>query len=169
MSSIFLAHSSSDKPFVRRVAADLAAAGVRVWFDEAELVVGDSLVEKIQKAIKDMEYLGIILSPTSVKSKWVRKELETGLAQELSLGQVKVLTILHKECDIPPFLQGKLWADFTNETRYEVGINQLIKRLAPMPGDFEKIFVPLRVGPMLWLAIDCVSSAGGDGNCCAFW
>ena len=41
--SAFLSHNSNDKPFVRRLASELRAAGVKVWVDEAELRVGDSL------------------------------------------------------------------------------------------------------------------------------
>jgi hypothetical protein len=42
--SIFLSHSSADKPFARRLAGDLRARGVRVWLDEAEIGIGDSLI-----------------------------------------------------------------------------------------------------------------------------
>jgi hypothetical protein len=47
MSSIFLSHNHADKPFVRRLAQDLQAAGARVWLDEAEMLIGDSLIKKI--------------------------------------------------------------------------------------------------------------------------
>lgn len=43
MSSIFLSHNHNDKPFVRRLAHDLQAVGVRVWLDESEIMVGDYL------------------------------------------------------------------------------------------------------------------------------
>ena len=44
--SIFLSHNYRDKPFVRTLAQDLSAMGVRVWLDEAELKVGDSLITR---------------------------------------------------------------------------------------------------------------------------
>ena len=47
MTSIFLSHSHVDKPFVRRLASDLIDSGVKVWLDEAEILIGDSLIEKI--------------------------------------------------------------------------------------------------------------------------
>ena len=58
MSSIFLSHSHADKDFARRLAMDLKRAGVRIWLDEAELKIGDSLIEKIREGIDQMEYLG---------------------------------------------------------------------------------------------------------------
>ena len=69
--SIFLSHNYRDKPFVRTLAQDLTAMGVKVWVDEAELRVGDSLVTRISSAIDEMRYLGVVLSPHSVDSRWL--------------------------------------------------------------------------------------------------
>ena len=44
--SVFMSHSHTDKPFARRLSADLGALGAHVWLDEAELKVGDSLFER---------------------------------------------------------------------------------------------------------------------------
>lgn len=46
MSSIFLSHNSKDKEFVRRLANRLESYGVKVWVDEAEIKVGESLIKK---------------------------------------------------------------------------------------------------------------------------
>ena len=62
MSSIFLSHNSKDKPFVRSLARYLEKAGIKVWVDEAEINVGDSLIQKISNGIENMRYLGVILS-----------------------------------------------------------------------------------------------------------
>jgi hypothetical protein len=60
---VFLSHNWADKDFVRRLAGDLVAAGARVWIDEAEIKVGDSLIEKIRAGIDSMDYVAAILSP----------------------------------------------------------------------------------------------------------
>jgi len=39
--SIFLCHSSLDKPFVRELQARLSNQGIKVWIDEAEIEIGD--------------------------------------------------------------------------------------------------------------------------------
>ena len=64
MSGVFLSHNSEDKSFVRKLATDLRRYGVKVWLDEAELKVGDSLVDKISSGISDMQFLAVILSKT---------------------------------------------------------------------------------------------------------
>src|SRR5262249_3818196 len=108
MSSIFLSHNHADKPFVRRLAQDLQKAGIRVWLDEAEMMIGDSLIEKIRQGIDEMDYLGVVLSPNSVQSSWVKRELDVAMNQEIGGKRVKVLPLVIKECELPGFLEGKL-------------------------------------------------------------
>jgi hypothetical protein len=127
MSSIFLSHNHKDKAFVRKLAERLNAHGIRTWVDEAEIRVGDSLIMKIESAIKDFAYLGVILSPSSVKSQWVRKEVNIALTQEIEGTQVKVLPLLIESCEIPGFLSDKLYADFTKD--FEQGFETLLSRL----------------------------------------
>lgn len=128
MSSIFLSHNHKDKPFVRQLAERLNAHGIRTWVDEAEIRVGDSLITKIESAIKDFTYLGVILSPNSVNSPWVRKEVNMALTQEINGTQVKVLPLLIESCDIPGFLSDKFYADFTKG--FEDGFETLLRRLS---------------------------------------
>jgi len=142
MSSVFQAHSSVDKRFVRRLAADLLERGVRVWFDEGELLVGDSLFAKIGDAIREMDYLAVILSPASVKSPWVQREVEIALTKEIEGAVVKVLPILYKRCDVPPFLSPKLWLDFTSSTHYARNLAHLLRRLSPAPAIDSGVIVP---------------------------
>lgn len=126
---IFLSHSSKDKEFVRRLANDLQTSSVPVWFDEWELQVGDSLTSKIGEGIKESGWLAVILSKNSIKSAWVEKELNAGLATELEKRQVYVLPILIEDCEIPIFLKDKLFADFRHN--YSNGLSSLLRRLIP--------------------------------------
>ena len=56
MSSIFLSHSLADGPIARRIAADLRLAGHSVWIDQAEIELGDSLIEKIREGLDDVDF-----------------------------------------------------------------------------------------------------------------
>ena len=129
MSSIFLSHNHADKPFVRRLARDLQAAGVRVWLDEAEMLIGDSLIEKIREGIDQMEYLGVILSQNSVKSEWVKREVDVAMNQEIEGKRVKVLPLVIEDCEVPGFLKGKLYADFRVSERYDEELRKVLRRL----------------------------------------
>jgi hypothetical protein len=126
---IFLSHSHADKSFARRLAADLRAAGAHVWLDEAEIQLGDSLIQKIQQGIDEMDYLAVVLSPKSVASPWVQREVEIALNDEMAGTGVKVLPLLYQICELPGFLKGKFRADFTSEDKYQQGLDLILVRL----------------------------------------
>jgi len=127
---IFLSHTSDDKPFVRNLKKSLQSHGVKdVWLDEAEIQIGDSLTTKIGEALEKTKYIGVVLSPRSIKSFWVQKELEIAMNREISSGEVVVLPLVYEHCDLPPFLHGKLYADFSNTDEYDNSLKKLLKRL----------------------------------------
>jgi hypothetical protein len=125
----FICHSSNDKRFARRIAKDLTLHGFKVWLDEVEALPGDSLYEKIQNGIRNSDWFLIVLSPSSVKSKWCLRELNSALEEELERSEVYVVPLLHKECEIPGFLKEKLRADFRGK-KYKTGFHQLLKRFS---------------------------------------
>jgi hypothetical protein len=120
---IFLCHSSKDKEFVRKLARDLHDLLIYSWFDEWELAPGDSLHELIGKALEQSSYVGVILSPDSIKSAWCKKELNQALSRETRTGKKIVIPLRCKGVQIPAFLEDKLYVDFTEE--YFVGLCRL--------------------------------------------
>ena len=127
--SIFLSHSSIDKPFARRLARDLANQGVTYWLDEAEIKIGHYLIEKIRRAIDDVEYLAVILSPEAVASAWVKREVDVAMNQEILGRRIKVLPILYRRCDLPGFLLGKAYGDFTDDSKYAASFEKLMSSI----------------------------------------
>jgi TIR domain len=134
---VFLSHSHSDRVFARRLGNDLISRGIRVWIDNAEISVGDSLLQKIAEGLEKMDYLAVVLSQSSVKSEWVRREVEIAINQEIAGRRVRVLPVLYQECEIPPFLTGKLYADFRQEEDYKASLDMLLRRfrtVSPLQG-----------------------------------
>ncbi len=126
---VFLSYSSKDKPFAHKLAKDLRSAGIPVWVDLFEIQIGDSLIEKIKEGITRADYIGVILSPRSISSHWVKHELNMALAREVTSQRIRVLPILIEPCDLPPFLRDKLYADFTKS--YDSGLEALLNVLIP--------------------------------------
>lgn len=133
MSSIFLSHSSADKPFVRKLAADIHRNGFYAWVDEAEIKLGDSLIGKIEEGIENTDYLGVVISSNSIKSEWVTREVRIALNQEIHGKRVKVLPILLENVNIPSFLLDKKYADFTTEEKYKSSLQLILDRLSSLP------------------------------------
>ncbi len=125
MPSVFMSHSCVDKPFARRLSGDLGALGAQVWLDEAEIGIGDSLIDKIESAIDGVDFLAVILSPDSVASSWVREEVKQALAGQLAGREIRVLPLLLRECTLPGFLREKLYADFRDEALYDSTLTRL--------------------------------------------
>lgn len=127
---IFLSHTGVDKPFVRRLRDDLLAHGVpRVWLDEAEINIGDSLMAKIDEGMKLSRYFAVVLSTKSINAPWVKKELDVAMNREIASGEVVVLPLLYEPCELPGFLKGKLYADFSKPEEYEQTLAKLLRRL----------------------------------------
>ena len=131
VSSVFLSHSHADKPFARRLAADLRVAGHTIWIDEAEINIGDSLVEKIREGLDEVEYVAAILSSTSIGSPWVTRELDIAANREMKERRVVVLPLMLESVPLPGFLEGKFYGDFTDQARYKESLELLIRKLGP--------------------------------------
>ncbi|HVF60822.1 MAG TPA: toll/interleukin-1 receptor domain-containing protein [Thermoanaerobaculia bacterium] len=80
---VFISYAWEDKHEVARPLAHLLdRAGLRVWFDEFALQVGDSLVETIGRGLGQARYGVVILSRAFMAKKWPRNELSALFALE---------------------------------------------------------------------------------------
>jgi signal transduction histidine kinase len=127
--SIFLSHTWSDKPFARKLGDELRRSGAKVWIDEAEIRLGDSLIQKVGEGIDTCDYLGVILSPEAVASEWVSREVELAVNREIAGKRVIALPLLYRRCKIPIFLSSKLYADFTEPALFLSSLNKIKERL----------------------------------------
>lgn len=84
--SIFLSHSSKDKPLVEAVARELGRRGILAWLDKDELYPGLALAKALTEAIKRQSAVAVFLSPESVKAPWVDDELEIAFKVEETSG-----------------------------------------------------------------------------------
>jgi hypothetical protein len=75
MTRTFIAHSSQDKPFVRRLAGDLERLGVRCWYDEADFRPGTDLDELLDEVSRSSALI-LCLSAASARSVWVMREVQ---------------------------------------------------------------------------------------------
>jgi hypothetical protein len=129
MSSVFLSHNSNDKAWVRELAKRLTQDGVVVWLDEAELNIGDSLIDKISAAIDEMKFVAAVISPQSVQSAWVQKELSLAMSKEINGRRVTVLPLLIEQCELPAALRDKLYADFTKPSNFNSEYKKLLRAI----------------------------------------
>jgi len=80
--SCFISHSSKDGDFANRLHADLQERNVRCWFAPEDMKIGDEIRPRIDESIRLYDKLLLVLSGNSIKSRWVKKEVETAFEEE---------------------------------------------------------------------------------------
>jgi hypothetical protein len=75
---IFISHAQRDRAYATSLAKALKEAGLNVW-EPQELQPGENWGLKSGEALAEADAVVILLSPDSVASEWVRKEIEFAL------------------------------------------------------------------------------------------
>lgn len=93
---VFISHASEDKEdFVRLFANNLKSKGLRVWYDEFELRIGDSLRRSIDNGLSSSRFGIVVLSVAFFNKEWPQRELDGLFAREVN-GEKVILPIWHK-------------------------------------------------------------------------
>lgn len=114
----FISHNKNDKDIAREIGIFLVSDDVNMWFDEWEISAGDSIVEQINKGLKDCTHFLILWSKNSAKSNWVRRELNSTLSRAIDSRSIKVIPIVLDDTPLPELL-----ADI-RYIKYKGGIEQ---------------------------------------------
>lgn len=133
---VFISYAHEDKSTAATpLAAALVDAGLRVWFDEHEITLGDSLLGKIDEGLKNSQFGVVILSRTYFQKSWAMNELQ-GLLAKQELGKT-ILPVLHeidhKELvQISPVLAGLIHSSTS------IGATALSQEIAAAVGKAQK-------------------------------
>jgi hypothetical protein len=126
---VFLSYGGPDAEFVKRVARDLEAQGIRVWFAEWDLDYGDDIVQSIESGLLKSKKFVIVVSPEALERPWVKKELSAAFSQAIDGPGKLIIPLMHKKSRLPPFLASHRWMDFTLDENYPLKIQELTRRL----------------------------------------
>jgi hypothetical protein len=92
----FVCHASEDKPeLVSPLVNALSKAGLKIWYDEFELRVGDSLRRSIDRGLSSSRFGIVVLSPAFFARNWPQYELDGLVAREMQ-GTRVVLPLWHR-------------------------------------------------------------------------
>jgi hypothetical protein len=95
MWDVFISHAWEDKEEIARPLANaLANAGLRVWYDEFTLTLGDRLRRSINRGLIESRFGVVILSPNFFAKGWINLELDGLTTRELSSGKT-ILPVWH--------------------------------------------------------------------------
>ena len=129
MTQVFISYSRKDLAFVERLAENLQAAGLQVWYDLSGLDVGTRWGRDIQDAIEQCQCFVVVLSPNSVDSEWVEKEFM--YANSL---KKRIIPLLYQPCKAPMWFINLHFIDVQGEN-YDRNFWVILKAMGVKPGD----------------------------------
>jgi hypothetical protein len=117
---VFISYGHDDKKFVQKMAGELAKDNFESWWDFDALKGGHDWQKEIQQGIKRCDFFLVVLTPQSVESEWVNKEIT--YANEY---KKKIIPIRLKECERPISIIEKQYIDFEKQTQ-KAALKQLL-------------------------------------------
>jgi len=122
---VFISHASEDKDaVVRPLAEALVIRGLKVWYDEFEMKIGDSLRRKIDKGLAQSRFGIVVLSKDFIRKGWTNYELD-GIISKSNTGEQIILPIWHgitkqEVLDYSPSLADKVARNTASSTVDEI-------------------------------------------------
>ncbi len=93
---VFISHASEDKEaFVKPIAQLLSDLGVKVWYDEFTLKLGDSLSRSIDKGLANSRYGVVVISRSFIKKSWPEYELRGLVTLAMAGKRKRIIPIWH--------------------------------------------------------------------------
>lgn len=89
---VYFAHASEDKYIAKPIVDQLLASGIDVWFDEWEILSGDSLRRKIDEGLGDCTHFVVLLTETSINKRWVQEEIDAAFVEKVE-GRCKFISL----------------------------------------------------------------------------
>lgn len=94
---VFLSHSSQDLAFVDVRATKMRRHGVPVWYSRTNIIGAQQWHDEIGAALQRCDWFAVVLSPESVGSMWVKREVLKAL--EPRRLENRIIPILFQPCD----------------------------------------------------------------------
>ncbi len=131
----FISHATEDKEsIVRPLANILITRGHKIWYDEFQLTVGDSLRKKIDEGLIYSKYGIVILSRDFFRKNWTEYELNGLVAKEMN-GVKVILPIWHNVTRDEVLKFSPTLAD-------KVALNSAIYSIEEIANELEKLIKP---------------------------
>ncbi len=125
MTQVFLSYARTDGAgAATRLREELSRSGFTVWQDTENMQGGQAWKEQLRTALRQVDAVLVLLTPSAVSSKYVTWEWE--MAQMVEKPVIPLLIIA---CDIPDELGRLHYHDFSAESGYTLGLMSLMRDL----------------------------------------
>lgn len=127
MPNVFISYRSSDGTEAEKLATEIRAAGHRVWLDQWEITLGDSIIQKMNEGLEGAAYVVVCYSASGVSSPWMGREWMSTLARQLSGHGVKLLPVMLTGGAPPAILADYRYANLG--AGWNKGVSELLRAL----------------------------------------
>jgi len=120
MWDLFISHASIDKAeIVNPLVQKLKENGFKVWFDEEQIGIGDSISKQIENGLLNSKFVIVVLTKNFGNKKWASNELRTVFSLEDEKNN-RILPLVYKiNIDeiqkISPLLLDRAYVDISND------------------------------------------------------
>jgi hypothetical protein len=128
MTQVFISYSERDRETMEKIRNSLRRESLTVWTNTTDIQTGEDFQSAIDRGIEQTDNLVYLVSPDSVQSEFVRKELDYAVSLHK-----RIIPILVRETppeSIPKALQGVQYIDLTDNVKeddYVLDESQLLK------------------------------------------
>jgi hypothetical protein len=123
---VFLSHANRDHRFASWLKDELQRQGVRAWYSETQIVGAQQWHDEIGKALDRCDWFLLVLSPSAVRSTWVKRELLFAL--ESSHFNRRIIPVIFRPCAMKKLswtLSSMQQVDFTQSRT--AGLTELLR------------------------------------------
>jgi hypothetical protein len=123
---VFLSHSNRDRAFVAKLADVLRRHNVGYWYGARHIAGAKQWHDEIGRALRQCNWFVVVLSPDSVRSKWVKRELLFALNEDRYIE--RIVPVLRRPCkhaQLSWTLSEFQFVDFTAD--FDSGCHQLLR------------------------------------------
>lgn len=137
-SSLFISYAHQDEAIAKRLYNDLRKKDVPCWFAPHDLRPGTPILRGLEEAIHLQDKFLLVLSRDAVNSRWIEREVDVALHQEIKRGQDVLFPIrldnavLESSAGWATRLQHRHIGDFTDwqdDTAYQQAFSTLLGHL----------------------------------------
>jgi TIR domain len=127
---VFISSVPKDGEFARSLSSQLSKRGLRVWLADDQIFPGDNIWSQIGEALETSQAMVVLLSPDSVSSENLRREIEFALGNPNYEGRVFPVVVRPTK-DIPWILRKfKVFDGKRNMAQLGASIAEALKQVA---------------------------------------
>lgn len=131
---IFISYNNADVEFAELLVKEIEQEPydgrfLKCFYAPWDIEAGENMLLKIEHALVNSRFIGIIISPDWLKSDWTTLERTIPVYEDPAGIKARIIPILRRNCDIPPSIRILKWLDFRSDQVFSKEMKKLLARL----------------------------------------